>query len=79
MIRFRDYLKAQQPEDTPEGDFIEDALRDADFPDAKSLDELELYLLHRNAVPEAMEAARAVWLQFCASDPSSTDDRSSYD
>lgn len=68
---FKDYLKAQPITDTPEGDFIEDALRDRDFPDVKSLDQLERYLRRCGAIPEAIAAARVVWgsyLDECGGD-----------
>ena len=61
---FKDYLKEQQPADTPEGDFIEDALRSRDFPDVNSFDELERYLRRCGAIPEAIAAARIVWREY---------------
>ena len=62
----KEYLKHRRAADTPEGDFVADALRDPDFPDAKSWDELEGYLRRRNACPEAITAGRVVWRQYRA-------------
>jgi putative DNA primase/helicase len=50
-ISFKEYLNRRRRTDTPEGDFVEDAKRDRNLPDATTWEELEMYLWHRRAVP----------------------------
>jgi hypothetical protein len=43
--------------------FVYDALRDADFPDAKSWDEVESYMRRRDphTAPETLKAVQLLW------------------
>lgn len=60
-LSFTEYLKQRRVTDTPAGDFVRDAKADPRMPDAKSWDQLELYLITRGAIPEAIAAAKTVW------------------
>ena len=63
-MSFKDYLKRRRRTDTPEGDFVKDALRDRRFPDATTLEQVESYLRRRAVRSEVIAAARAVWRKY---------------
>ena len=66
-MSFREYIARQRVTNTPVGDFISDAQFDKDFPEVKTLKELQSYLDLRNACCEAHEAAKIVWRTYCLS------------
>jgi hypothetical protein len=69
-MKFKDYLKSIKNEDTPEGDFAQDALRDRNFPWKEAEKEggkvaIFNYLHYpANACPEAIQAFRVVWGRY---------------
>jgi hypothetical protein len=63
-MSFREYIRIRRHTDNPQGDFVEDARGDPNFPDVKTWDEMEGYLRHRSASHEAIAAARVVWRQY---------------
>ena len=63
-ISFRHWLKSMPLGKTPagpEGDFIEAAAADRNFPNVRSWNGLNAYLNDQGACREAIEAAAAVW------------------
>ena len=61
---FREFLAKGQPfGDIVDLHFVYDALRDPEFPDAESWQELEAYVRRRNpdAPPETLKAAQCLW------------------
>ncbi len=65
-MTFRDYIAQRRCGDNPQGDFVEDARRDRNFPDVQSWPELKSYLLGKRACEEAVEAAHTVWQGYRA-------------
>ena len=65
-MTFREYLScAARRSDSPEGDFVLDAIRDPFFPtDVPNIGALVGYLQHRHACEEAVCAARRVWRNY---------------
>ena len=63
-MNFLNYVKQRCVTDTPFGDFTADARTDRSFPDARTWREVETYLRHRDACPEAVTAARVVWRAY---------------
>lgn len=62
---FKTFLRGLEGEDSPEGDFAEDALRDRRFPEnLTSWGQLEFYLTSRGSSPEAIEAASRAWDRY---------------
>jgi hypothetical protein len=61
---FADFLARGLPfGDVVDRPFVYDALRDADFPDAQSWDEVESYMRWRdpNTAPETLKAVQLLW------------------
>lgn len=52
--------------DTPENDFAQDALRDKNFRDFTTWDELQDYILFHGACAEAVEAAQKLFKKWKA-------------
>lgn len=65
-MRFKEYVAARQVRDNPQGDFIEDARRDKRMPDVESWPELRSYLTRRGGDDDVIDAARLVWVAYCA-------------
>lgn len=61
---FRTYVHQAYKPDSPEGDFMQDIMRDKQFPNSVSYDRIRTYLISLNACFEAMEAFDEVWLQY---------------
>lgn len=63
MKTFKQFCKTSKIEDSPERDFIEDFNGDQRHKKItfKSFDELEVYLMRRNACRAAISAAKNVW------------------
>jgi hypothetical protein len=61
---FKDFLAEGLPfGDAVDGPFVYDALRDADFPDAASWEEVESYMRRRDpdTEPETLKAVQLLW------------------
>ncbi|WP_340693303.1 YozE family protein [Hyphomonas sp.] len=63
-MSFKKYIMSRRITDTPNGDFVSDSQCVADFPDAKTWDELSNYLRQRNACSKATAAGKRVWRQY---------------
>lgn len=63
-MTFKEYLMTRRITDTPNGDFVGDAKRDRQFPDARSWDQVESYLVNRGAPYAAIEAGKSVWKAY---------------
>ena len=63
-MSFKTYVLARRRTDNPLGDFIADVKSDPAFPDPRSWNDLQTYLVGRGACQEAIEAAQQVWHQF---------------
>jgi hypothetical protein len=62
--KFKAFLKKRRWTDNLNRQFVDDAERDPMLPDAASWEQLETYLNQREAVPQALHAARYVWEQY---------------
>jgi hypothetical protein len=63
-LTFADFLARGLPfGDAVDHAFVYDALRDTDFPDAESWDEVESYMRRRNpdTAPETLKAVQLLW------------------
>lgn len=65
-MSFKEYVAKRRVTDTPAGDFVGDAKRDRELPDARTWPELATYLASRGAHRDAVSAARSVWRGYCA-------------
>ena len=65
-MSFKNYVAKRRVTDTPAGDFVSDAKRDGQMPDARTWPELDAYLRSRGAHQEAINAARSVWRAYLA-------------
>jgi hypothetical protein len=63
-MSFWDFCRERAPSDDPEGDFVKDALADADRPCVRFWGELVDYLDSRHACREAIGAAQRVWVEY---------------
>ncbi|MGD9924721.1 MAG: YozE family protein [Pseudorhodoplanes sp.] len=63
-MSFREYIQKRTVRDNPAGDFVGDAKRDPNLPDATSWDQLEAYLTRKGAIPDAVRAAKTVWQSY---------------
>ena len=64
---FKSFLKSRASTADPSGDFVADALADAQLPRIDSWEKLHRHLMERGAVPEAIDAAKEVWEEYKAS------------
>jgi hypothetical protein len=60
---FKDFLARGLPFGDVVDRFVYDALRDSDFPDAESWEQIESYITRRRSdiSPEAFKAAQSLW------------------
>jgi hypothetical protein len=65
-MSFKSYVATRRITDTPSGDFVADARRDHQLPDATTWEDLRAYLFHNGACREAIAAARVVWADYVA-------------
>ena len=61
---FNDYVQDFIEEESPEGDFAQDWNQDHKKPTIETWHDLELYLVLRNACPEAIEAAKSLFRKW---------------
>ena len=66
-MSFREYIARARITDSPVGDFVADARRDSNLPDASTWSEVETHLRTRRAHTDAISAGRRVWRNYQAS------------
>jgi YozE SAM-like fold len=59
--KFREFLRSKRWGVERDFRFVEDVKDDQQFPDVQSWEELEAFLRSRNASPESLDSARALW------------------
>jgi hypothetical protein len=61
---FRGYIEGRRVTETTQGDFTREAKADTKLPNARTWQELRLYLDSVSARDEVYDAALSVWLQY---------------
>lgn len=65
-MTFRSYIRSLPDTDDAIGDFKRDTMRDEEFRNFNSWEELQGYLFMRNACQNAVETAHRVWANYRA-------------
>lgn len=64
MLEWAKFLATRRVTDTPRGDFLTDAYRDADMLNADSWDKVDFILRRKHACVEAIREGRKLWRQY---------------